>query len=256
MVKIIKILILLVMFTFLLSSCEKQPDTKKKEALPVIVSRPILAPGTGNHEKPVSAQSIADKSEPDKSEPDKSEPDKSEPGKSGTGKDTKEVSIQKSQTKVKAKIKIGEEKAQAKSEQVTEELAKREQAVEKKTGYDPLGRVDPFLSLIQEKEEPIDAIPDIEEKPKRMLTPLEKIELSQIRLVAVVLMKNRQIAMVEEATGKGYEIKIGTYIGKNGGQVSKINQNSIIITEHVKDYKGKRKERFQEIKIHKKESGE
>jgi len=243
MVKIIKILLFLIMCVLLLFSCEKQPDTKKQEVSPVIVSRPILAPGAGNHEKIVVAKSAADKSL--------------------TGKEVKEASVQKSQTKVMA----GEEKAQATSGQVTEELAKREKAVadsitgnsrtvEKKTIYDPRGRVDPFLSLIQEKEEPINTIPDIEEKPKRMRTPLEKLELSQIRLVAVILMKNRQLAMVEEATGKGYEIKIGTYIGKNGGQVSKINQNSIIVKDQVKDYKGKRKERFQEIKIHKKESGE
>ena len=41
---------------------------------------------------------------------------------------------------------------------------------------------------------------DEDEKPKRILTPLEKLELSQIKLVAVILMKDRQLAMVEEST--------------------------------------------------------
>lgn len=96
----------------------------------------------------------------------------------------------------------------------------------------------------------------VDEKPKRMLTPLEKMELSQIKLVAVILMEKRQLAMVEEASGKGYEVKIGTYMGKNNGQVSKINQSSIVVKEYVKDYKGKLQARFQEIKLQKKESGE
>jgi type IV pilus assembly protein PilP len=115
--------------------------------------------------------------------------------------------------------------------------------------YDSLGKIDPFESLIQEKVE--ESQPLIDERPKRILTPLEKIELSQIRLVAVIIMKNRQIAMVEEANGKGYEVGIGTYIGKNRGKVSEIKDSSIVIKELIKDYKGKLKERFQEIKLHK-----
>ena len=83
------------------------------------------------------------------------------------------------------------------------------------------------------------------------MTPLEKIGLNQIRLVAVIIMKNRQIAMVEEANGKGYEVGVGTYIGKNQGKVSEIKDSSIVIKELVKDYKGKLKERVQEIKLNK-----
>ncbi|MBU0971786.1 MAG: pilus assembly protein PilP [Proteobacteria bacterium] len=148
---------------------------------------------------------------------------------------------------------------------VTEEQAKNELRVavvavsqnpdvgETAVRYNPAGKIDPFIPLLQDKE--ISA-PVIEEKPKRMLTPLEKIALGQIKLVAVIQMKNRQIAMVEDATGKGYEVKIGTYIGKNSGQVSEIHQSSILVKEFLADYKGKRQVQFQEIKLHKNESGE
>jgi len=91
----------------------------------------------------------------------------------------------------------------------------------------------------------------VDNRPKRILTPLEKIDISQIRLVAVIMMKNKQIAMVEEANGKGYEVGIGTYMGKNQGRVTEIKNSSIIIKEIVKDFKGKLKERVQEIKLHK-----
>jgi len=57
--------------------------------------------------------------------------------------------------------------------------------------------------------------------------------------------------MVEEASGKGYEVKIGTYIGKNQGKVFEIRKSSIVVKELVKDYKGRLKERVKEIKLHK-----
>ncbi|WP_161626875.1 pilus assembly protein PilP [Desulfospira joergensenii] len=124
--------------------------------------------------------------------------------------------------------------------------------------YSSKGKIDPFTPLVREKEasppQANGALP--EEEPKRVLTPLEKMELSQLKLVAVILMENKKIAMVEEATGKGYEVGIGTYMGKDSGQVTQINQSSIIIKEIVKDYKGNRKERFQEMKLHKRDSGE
>jgi type IV pilus assembly protein PilP len=120
---------------------------------------------------------------------------------------------------------------------------------EKIEHYDAGGKPDPFLPLLQEKAEESQHVND--DTPQRILTPLEKIELGQIRLVAVVIMESKKIAMVEEATGKGYEVTIGTFIGKNQGKVTEINDSSIIVTELVKDFKGKLKEQIQEIKLHK-----
>lgn len=132
-----------------------------------------------------------------------------------------------------------------------QEADKQEEIVQ----YDSQGKIDPFRPLIQEKsEEPPPSV--VDDRPKRILTPLEKIDLSQIRLVAVIIMKNKQIAMVEEANGKGYEVGIGTYIGKKQGRITEIKSSSIVITELVKDFKGKLKEHVQEIKLHKNDNGE
>lgn len=118
--------------------------------------------------------------------------------------------------------------------------------------YDAKGKIDPFKPLLQEKTAKVVSV--VDKSPQRILTPLEKIKLSQIRLVAVVILDNRRIAMVEESSGKGYEVRVGTYIGKNQGRVTEIKKNSIVIKERVKDYKGRLKERVQEIKLHKNES--
>lgn len=123
--------------------------------------------------------------------------------------------------------------------------------------YDSKDRVDPFIPLIAEKNAPAGSGSSVDTTPKRPLTPLEKLELSQIKLVAVVEMSDRTIAMVEDATGKGYEVAIGTYIGPNGGRVTSITWNGIKIAKTVDDYKGKRlKGDDEEIQFHKSEDGE
>ena len=124
-----------------------------------------------------------------------------------------------------------------------------EPVVEKIKHYDARGKIDPFKALIQGKQEgSATAKP---QKPKRILTPLEKIDLSQIKLVAVIEMKGKTIAMVEESSGKGYEVGVGTYIGRNEGRVAEIRSSSIIVRELVRDFKGRLKEREQEIKLNK-----
>ncbi|MGD9822808.1 MAG: pilus assembly protein PilP [Desulfobacter sp.] len=122
--------------------------------------------------------------------------------------------------------------------------------------YDSKDRVDPFIPLIAEKNAPVGSGSSVDTKPERTLTPLEKLELSQIKLVAVVEMKGRTIAMVEEASGKGYEVSIGTYIGPNSGKVTSVTMKGIKIEEKVKDYNGKLRKRYEEIEFHKSEDGE
>ena len=121
--------------------------------------------------------------------------------------------------------------------------------------YEAKSSLDPFMPLIQEKPATPSGTRE-SDRPRRILTPLEKMSLSQLKLVAVVMGENLKIAMVEEATGKGYEVRIGTYMGKNGGQVVDIQPDRIIVREMVSDFKGTMTERFQEIKLHKADSGE
>jgi len=141
------------------------------------------------------------------------------------------------------------ENAQIAKIETVDQVSQQKTDNEKGEHYDSKGKIDPFKPLIQDKSE--ESRPVVDKRPKRILTPLEKIELSQIRLVAIIIMEKKQIAMVEEANGKGYEVGIGTYIGKNQGRVSEIHSSSILIKELVQDYKGRLKERVQEIKLHK-----
>ena len=122
--------------------------------------------------------------------------------------------------------------------------------------YDFKDRVDPFIPLISEKKDSAPAAGAKEDMPQRILTPLEKMELSQIKLVAVLESSKGTIAMVEEASGKGYEVRVGTYMGRNGGRVSAIDSDGLLVKEFYTDYRGERLERVEEIKFHKNEGGE
>ena len=115
--------------------------------------------------------------------------------------------------------------------------------------YDSQGKSDPFIPLVQEKKTPAPA-PSKQKLPARVLSPLEKIDLDQLRLTAIVIMKNKRVAMVEDLSGKGYEISIGTYIGKNQGRVAGINERSVQVAERIKDYNGNIKEQLIEKRLY------
>ncbi len=210
-------------------SCEKKQEVKQADPSPKVISKTIaMQPPSGKKGSSTpESVSIVETTAPQK-----------------TAGDGKNMAIPVGEELVKR------EKALA---EAAEEMVKEANQVKK---YDPKDRVDPFIPLLTEKQEIAKGGESGEDKPKRMLTPLEKMDLSQIKLVAVVQMKGRALAMVEEASGKGYEVKLGTYMGKNGGQVSAINAENIVVKEYFKDFKGKRRERFQEIKFHNNEGGE
>ncbi len=114
--------------------------------------------------------------------------------------------------------------------------------------YDPKGKIDPFEPLFGEVEK---VKVKKKKKPKRPLTPLEKVDLSQLKLVAVILAPSGNRALVKEASGKGYIIKRDTPIGINSGRVVQILKSSLIVKEEVEDTRGKISIRQREMKLQK-----
>jgi len=102
--------------------------------------------------------------------------------------------------------------------------------------YNPLGKIDPFEPLFKDEPEPA---PSKREEPDRVRTPLEKIDLGQLKLVGVILASSGNRALVQEASGKGYIIKEGTYIGVNSGKVTEIKNDRVIVEEEIEDVVGK-----------------
>ncbi len=114
--------------------------------------------------------------------------------------------------------------------------------------YNPKGKIDPFEPLFKEK--PIVATSQQKKKKKRIpRTPLEKVDLSQLQLVGIILARSGNKALVQEASGKGYIIKKGTYIGLNSGQVVNIQKDNVVIEEEIEDILGKVVTRRTELRL-------
>ncbi|MBU4464053.1 MAG: pilus assembly protein PilP, partial [Proteobacteria bacterium] len=100
--------------------------------------------------------------------------------------------------------------------------------------YNPEGKIDPFAALF--KEEKL-AAGDGEAMEMRKAgiciphTPLQKADLSQIKLVGIIRASSGNRAMVEEASGRGYVIEKGTFIGINCGRVGRILKDLVIVDE-------------------------
>lgn len=115
---------------------------------------------------------------------------------------------------------------------------------------DPLPKVKPYEPLVYEPAGALDPfnvtkariagdragqnIPDT----NRPREPLEDFPLETLRLVGIFQDKNRLIGQVI-ANSRGYQIRVGSYVGQNFGRVVRIvtaaNEERIVIKELVKD---------------------
>jgi Tfp pilus assembly protein PilP len=121
--------------------------------------------------------------------------------------------------------------------------------------YDPAGKPDPFAPLVTEmpasKQPPSAALPESE------LTPLQKYDLSELILVAIILQNNVEpTAMVEDKAGYGYILKKGMLIGKNNGIIKEITTNDVVIDESTIDAAGVKKSKTVTLTITKNMLGE
>ncbi len=113
--------------------------------------------------------------------------------------------------------------------------------------------VDPFEPLFKEEKpaaEPSDK--KVQKRKKRVpQTPLEKIDLGQLKLTAIIRTPAGNKALVEESSGKGYIIGKGTWIGVHSGQVQQITDNAVIVEEEVENAIGEISLTSRELKLQK-----
>ncbi len=154
----------------------------------------------------------------------------------GCGEDAvqqKMAVTQKTKTKVTTKKKALEEKPA--------EFDK----VEPKYVYEPAGRRDPFLALIK--------IRKTFSENGQPLTPLQKFDLGQFRLIGVIVGRNEPMAMVMAPGGKSYVLKRGVKIGKNAGMVIDIREDAVVVEERFYNFAGEHRTSVQEIQLPKRQ---
>lgn len=144
---------------------------------------------------------------------------------------TKVPSVEKKVTEL---VKVAEKK----------ELEKKE---EPEYTYNPAGKADPFKPFIQ--------LTSVRESRNVPLTPLQKYEISQLKLVAIISNPAGNIALVEDSAGKGYFLKKGTAVGKNDGKVTQILKDKVVIEEAYQDILGQPKTNEISLFLHRLEEG-
>ena len=107
--------------------------------------------------------------------------------------------------------------------------------------YSSVGKRDPFRPLSLKAK--------VSQRARENLSPLERYELGQLKLVAIVWDIKEPRAMVEDGTSLGYIVKIGTLIGPNEGKVKAIKPTEVIIEERFTDFYGARKSQEVSMKL-------
>ena len=127
----------------------------------------------------------------------------------------------------------GPEKALKKTEKNEASAEKKEAKIEEQYVYSPVGKTDPFESFLssgkgargatssggKDPEWPDGKGEILKEGPK---TELQKIEIFNLTLTAVIKGEGKNWAMVRDPKGRGYFLKKGTKIGTGRGEVDKI----------------------------------
>lgn len=97
--------------------------------------------------------------------------------------------------------------------------------------YSAIGKRDPFKSLFEE----ISKVAGGEE-----LTELQRYDIDQLKLIAIVTGPATPYAMVEDPSAKGHTVTRGTLIGKNWGRISAVTQRCLTVKEEYRDYTGRK----------------
>ncbi len=118
--------------------------------------------------------------------------------------------------------------------------------------YSSLGKPDPFKPFLQTKE--TIAEQDPEDETQKFLTPLERVQPSQLTLVGIIWeteLQNQSLAMVELPDGKGYILRQGSKIGNQQGQVIRITPQRVFIQEQISMPDGQEELQNTVLELHK-----
>lgn len=98
--------------------------------------------------------------------------------------------------------------------------------------YNPIGKRDPFRSPLVAVQRPAEQVAACNE-------PLCQIDTDALRVVAVVSGDANPMAMVEDGVGIGHVVRRNTKIGKQGGKVTAIQRDCVVVTSFVQGVDGK-----------------
>jgi type IV pilus assembly protein PilP len=97
--------------------------------------------------------------------------------------------------------------------------------------YSPIGKRDPFQNTTAVAH----GIAHVDSRG-RSKTPLEKWPLDQLKLSLTMTGTASPLAMVEDPDHRGWPVHLGDFVGQNGGKVSGIHRDEVVVTETITDH--------------------
>jgi type IV pilus assembly protein PilP len=110
--------------------------------------------------------------------------------------------------------------------------------------YDPGDRRDPFVSdaLVESAFQP--RVPGgIAPDPLRRKEELEQYALDSLAMVGTLAQGGTQWALIKTREGTLHYVRVGNYLGQNNGQITRIGEDQVQLTEIVNDGGGEWRER-------------
>ena len=107
--------------------------------------------------------------------------------------------------------------------------------------FSPDGKRDPFQPMTLQTK--------TSSRPRENLSPLEQLELGQLKVTGIVWDIQEPKAMIEDNAGLGYIAKVGTPIGSNEGKIKAIYRNEVVVEEFYSDSYGAKKKRDISLKL-------
>jgi len=104
--------------------------------------------------------------------------------------------------------------------------------------FDFSNKKDPFKPFVVFKTE-LKSSPATIEKTLRNSLPIHSFDVSQFRLIGIIVGGRENQAMVTDPGGKGYVLKVGMLIGKNDGKITSISSSGVEVVEQFKDDNGR-----------------
>ena len=92
--------------------------------------------------------------------------------------------------------------------------------------YDPRGRRDPFV-------QPLDEMPVVPGDPQGPVLPLQRFDLTELRLVGILWDVRNPRAMIRDPEGQTHVVGVNAKLGQRHGYVASIREGEIIVVETI-----------------------
>jgi type IV pilus assembly protein PilP len=80
-------------------------------------------------------------------------------------------------------------------------------------------------------------------------TPLQRYQVGQLKLVAVIWGIDPPVGMLETPEGKGFVVRRGDLVGDRNGKVARVKRDRVVVVERYKDLSGRFVTKKMEIKL-------